>query len=56
MNEYSFTITSVVDLIGIDAESLEEAKNLVQAMINEGDLDYKCTDIMINELELVEGV
>jgi hypothetical protein len=43
-------------MIGVEAESIEEAKNKVQSMINEGDLDYKGTDIMINEWELIERV
>ena len=51
MKEYTIVVDSIVECYNIEAESLEGAYRIVRAMIDEGKIEYKDTDIFMSELE-----
>jgi hypothetical protein len=51
MQEYSFVIDGSVSIVGVAAESMEEAKSMVEAMIEEGQIVFGVSDVNIYEWE-----
>jgi hypothetical protein len=51
MKEYAIIVETIAECHNIEADSLESAYKIVQAMIDERKIEYKDTDIIMSELK-----
>lgn len=49
MKEYTIIVDTSVAIENVEADSVEQAYEIVQAMIDEGKIEYKDTDIFMSE-------
>jgi hypothetical protein len=49
---YSIVVEASVSIVGVEADSLEQAYDVVRNMIDEGKLEYKNSEINMYEWEM----
>lgn len=49
MKEYTIIVNTSVAVQNIEANSVEQAYDIVQAMIDEGKMEYKDADVFMSE-------
>ena len=52
MNSYSIVVVASVCIAGVEADSIEGAYDVVRNMIDEGQIEYKNSEIDMYEWEL----